>query len=331
MYCRAKQIARVSNRQLLEGSMNRLMTGLFAAGSLVAAGLCAGPALALPDIVFVNPNVGLDSSPCTPSSPCRTLAHAVTVVSDPGTIMIVSPGSLQEVVITTSLTINCPSRGCIIDGSTGLAGVEINAPGKSVGLNGVTVAGFGSGGYGILVDDVGRLALKGVTISDFQLGMFAHAGNIFVQDSVIQYSAERGAVFEAFSSNPVSAVFSRTRIHHSMAGIIADATAGGGSVSVVFTDGVIKFQSNNSVIANGNAAGATAQILIDRSDIGYSNGNCILANGATALVTLAKTMVTQCGTGLNPSAGGSIDTYQDNAVHFNAADGPAPAVSGGFR
>jgi hypothetical protein len=340
MYCRAKQIARVGNRQLLEGSMNRLTTGLVAVGSLVAAGLYAGPALALPNAVFVDPNTGLDSNPCTATSPCLTLAHAASVVNDPGTI-ILSPGRLLpgDFKITTSLTVICASRGCIIDGSASEAAVGIDALGKNVALIGLTLAGYGVGQTGIFVNNVNRLVVKGVGISDFYDGIYfspkdaSVGGHLFVQDSEIQNSGFHGVLIEPVFANPASAVFSRTRIHHSMAGIFAnsDATGTAGNVSVVFTDGVIQFQSNNSIIANGNAAGSSSLVLIDRSDIGYSNGNCILANAATALVTLTKTMVTQCATGLNPSAGGSIYTYQDNAIHFNATDGPAPTVAGGFR
>jgi hypothetical protein len=315
--------------------MNRLMTGLFAAGSLAAAGLYAGPALALPDTVFVDPNVGLDTNTCTATSPCLTLAHAQTVVADPGTIIILSSGNLAPVVITTSLTINCPSRACIIDvSSANENGIVISTFGKNVALNGLALNGNGIGGSGVGVAGVGRLKLKGVSISGFGYGINVNGtggtdSHLLVQDSEIQNSIARSVVISPSSSNSVSAVFSRTRIHHSMAGIVADATGGTGNVSVVFTDGVIKFQSNNSVIANGNAAGATAQILIDRSDIGYSNGNCILANGATALVALTKTMVTQCGTALNPLSGGQIFTYGDNAVDF--PNGPAPTPAGGLR
>jgi hypothetical protein len=94
---------------------------------------------------------------------------------------------------------------------------------------------------------------------------------------------------------------------------------------------MIAFTNNNAIIANGNAAGATASILIDRSDVSFSSGNCILANGATAAVTLTRTMVTQCGTALNPLSGGTIYSYGDNAINFNTSNGTAPTTGGGFR
>jgi hypothetical protein len=316
--------------------MNRLSTGLLALGSLVAAGLYAGPALALPDTVFVDPNIGLDTNPCTATSPCLTLSHAAAQVSDPGTIIILSSGSLASVTITTSLTISCPSRGCIIDNMGNIFGVLINAPGKSVNLNGVAVVASGSSLSGILVNDVGRLELKGVSISDFQSGLVVTpstgaTSHIFVQDSVIKNSTLRGVMIAPTASNSVSAVFTGTKVHHGNAGFFADASGGTGNVSLVIRDSVVAFTNNNAVLANGNAAGATVFVLIDRSDVSHSSGNCILANGATAQVALTKAMVTQCGTGLNPSSGGQIFTFGDNAVNFSTSNGTAPTTAGGFR
>jgi hypothetical protein len=316
--------------------MNRLMTGLVALGSLAAAGLSAGPALALPDTVFVDPNIGLDTNLCTETSPCLTLAHAATQVTDPGTIVILSSGSLAPVSITTNLAITCPSRACIIDGSGHYYGIQISAPGKTVNLTGVALEGYGAGVAGILVYDVDRLALDDVSISDFSYGIYfipstGADSHLFVQDSEISNSITRSVVLAPNSSNAVSAAFSRTRIHHSLAGIVADAVAGTGGVSVTFSDGVISFQTNNGVIADGNAAGAVASVLIDNSAITYSAGNCVMANGATAQVALTKTMVTQCNVALNPLSGGQIFTYGDNAVNFSTSNGTAPTTAGGFE
>jgi hypothetical protein len=316
--------------------MNRLSTRLLALGSLVAAGLHAGPALALQDIVFVDPNIGLDTNVCIETSPCLTLAHAATQVTDPGTIVILSSGSLAPFSITMGLAITCPSRGCIIDGSGSLYGLQIAAPGKSVSLTGVALEGYGAGAGGIVVNDVGALALDEVSVSNFSYGIYFVPGNganshLFVQDSVIQNSILKNVVIAPTSSNSVSAEFTGTRVHHANADFLADASGGSGNVSVTISDSVIAFANNNAVLANGNAAGATASIQIDGSNVSYSSGNCILANGATALVTLTKTMVTQCGTALNPLSGGQIFTYGDNEMNFSTSNGTAPTTAGGFR
>jgi hypothetical protein len=317
--------------------MNRLSTGLVAVGSVIAAGLYAGPALASPDVVFVDPNIGLDTQPCTETQPCRTLTKAQTVVADPGTIIILSSGTLAPVSIATSLTIACPGGGCIIDGSASQIAIGVVAPSKSVALHNLSLAGYDTGLEGIEVTEVSRLELKGVRISGFQFGIFfipgvaGAASHLFVQDSEIRNSSARNVVIAPISSNSVSAVFTGTKVHHANAGIVADASGGTGNVSLVIKNSDITFANNNAILANGNAAGATASVLIDGSEVSYSSGNCILANGATAQVALSKTMVTQCGTALNPLSGGQIFTYGDNAVNFNTSNGTAPTTAGGFR
>jgi hypothetical protein len=326
--------------------MNRLSTGLVAAGSLVAAGLCAGPALAAPDAVFVDPNVGLDGNPCTETSPCQTLAHAQTVVADPGTIIILSSGSLAPPSsIATSLTITCPGGGCIIDGSanfngSAMNGVTISAGStKSVALHNLSIGGYSTGLIGVSVTDVGRLELKGTSISGFGTGINFAPGtgvtsHLYVFNSEIRNSGTRNVVIAPTGSNSATAVFAGTKVHHANAGFVADATAAiVGGVSVVITDSVVAFTNNNAVLANGNGniAQPGVRILIDRSDVSYSGGNCILANGFTATVTLTKTMVTQCGTALNPLASGTIYSYGDNAINFNTSNGSAPSTGGGFH
>jgi hypothetical protein len=306
--------------------MKRLSIRLLALGSLVATGLCSGPALALPDTVYVDPNIGLDTNLCTETSPCLTLAHAATQVADPGTIVILSSGSLAPVSITTGLTIACPSRACIIDGTGAFYGIQIVAPGKAVSLNGLVLEGYGAGVGGIVVNDVDRLALNDVTISDFTYGIYFVPGNganshLFVKDSLIQNSILKNVVIAPTSSNSVSAEFTGTMVHHANAGIYADASGGSGNVSVTISDSVIAFANNNAVLANGNAAGATVSIQIDGSDVAYGSGNCILANGFTASVTLTKTMVTQCGAAINNFANATLYSYGDNAINFNTSLG----------
>jgi hypothetical protein len=310
---------------------------------VIAAGFYAGPVLAVaPDSVFVDPNVGLDGNPCTATSPCLTLQHAASVVGDPGTIIISSSGSLAPVTISTSLTISCPTGSCIIDGSANFNGgvamnaVTINAPGKGVGLNGVALGGYSTGLTGISVTDVGKLELKGTSISGFVTGInFAPStgtnSHLYSFNSEIRNSSARNVVIAPTGANAATAVFTGTKVHHANAGFVADATTGTGGVSVVITDSVVGFTNNNAVLVNGNAAnGAPARVLMDRSDVSYSSGNCILANGFTAQVFLTKSMVVQCGTAFNELSSGTIFTLGDNAVTFSSSMGTAPSTPGAF-
>jgi hypothetical protein len=326
--------------------MNTLVTRFIAVGSLVAAGLYAGPVLAAPDAVFVDPNLGLDGNPCTETQPCQTLAHAQTVVADPGTLVILSPGNVASPsTITTSLTITCPGGGCIIDGSanfnggTATNGVTISAAAnKSVALHNLSISGYSTGLTGVNVTDVGRLELKGVGISGFSVGInfapsTAASSHLFAISTEVRNSGTRSVVIAPTGANAATVVFTGSKVHHANAGFVADATTGTGGVSVVIADSVIGFMNNNSILANGNAnaAAAPARILIDRSDVSYSSGNCILANGFTATVALTKTMVTQCGTALNPLSSGTIYSYGDNSINFNNSNGTAPSTGGGFH
>jgi len=319
----------------------KLSTLAFAAFGATLASTLATPAFALPDVVFVDPNTGQDTNACTAAAPCLTLNHAQTAVNDPGTIIVVSSGTLSPVTITSGLTIACPGVVCLIDSSanfngSGTVAVTINAPNKSVSLNGVSISGFATGTTGIAVTDVTKVELKNTSISGEQNGIiFAPANgtnsHLYLMDSEVRNSSVRQIWIAPTGSNTASAEFTRSRVHHGAAGFIADATAGTGGVSVVISESTIGFANNNDVAALGNASGAGARVMIQNSTISHSSANCIWANNATAQIALSKTMVTQCTNALAQTGGGTIFTYGDNAIHFNSSDGSTPVTAGGFR
>jgi hypothetical protein len=100
-------------------------------GFTVLAGVT--PAGASPTNVFVSP-YGLDSNPCSASSPCLTLKHAYNTVATSGTINLA--GGTYKGVLTISKNVNIvgPSSDGSLDVNTatidalgGFDGIEVNS------------------------------------------------------------------------------------------------------------------------------------------------------------------------------------------------------------
>jgi hypothetical protein len=103
------------------------------------------------------------------TSPCRTITHALQVVSPGSTIDIIASGTYDSFTATNAITVQAdPGVTATIDVlpiPTGGTSITINAPGANVVLRGLTVTV--AGGDGIVINDAtgkGTVALEGLRI-----------------------------------------------------------------------------------------------------------------------------------------------------------------------
>jgi hypothetical protein len=309
-----------------------LLTALTVASSvLVQTSVQANPV----PVAYVDSVSGLDgnaSSGCIRTSPCKTITAALTVVTNPGIVVVTADSEFAPFTISTGVTITCPGVTCIVNSSGGLTGLTIAAGANdTVILRHFSVTGLGTGGTGILVNSVGKLELHDSRIGGNSVNLnFAPSSgqaHLYMYGSEISYATNQNIILAPTSSIPVSALISKSWIHHSAAGIKADATQGGGGVSVVVEDTKINFTGNQGVaaVANGSGcpsspSGPFARFIFTRSVVSFSSGTNLNANGCSAQMVLDNTLVTQASTGVTIQNGGNVVSDSTNAILFNSTN-----------
>jgi hypothetical protein len=133
----------------------------------LACPLFTAPAQAQRDRVFVA-SYGSDSNPCTFGSPCKTFQNAVNVVAAGGEVTAIDSAGFGPVIITQSVSITSPNG--VEAGIAAVAGgtaITINASGSFVSLHGLTLEGAGSGAYGIILQNAGKVDIADCVIRDY--------------------------------------------------------------------------------------------------------------------------------------------------------------------
>ena len=100
--------------------------------------------------VFVS-GTGNDANLCTNTSPCRSFAHAITVVNSGGEIIPLDSAGYGTVVIDRSVSISAPQgiyAGVTATGA-GTSGISVGADSLNIFLRGLTINGVGAD-YGVL-------------------------------------------------------------------------------------------------------------------------------------------------------------------------------------
>ena len=103
---------------------------LAAVALMFAAALPTTPAQAQNNRSFVSAQSGLDTNPCTRTSPCRTFAHALTQTNAGGEINTLDPGGYGSVTIDRAIS--------IVSG-LGEAGVLVPSGGTGIIINGLPI------------------------------------------------------------------------------------------------------------------------------------------------------------------------------------------------
>src|SRR5262249_48646138 len=157
----------------------------FVLANLLALGLAAAPAQAQLARSFVSAGTGNDANApnCSRTAPCRTFQTAHDNTLAQGEITVLDPGSYGAVTIAKNISIindGVGEAGILVSG--GNIGIDINAPGASVTLRGLTIKGIGFGGGGGIRFVAGTaLNVEGCTIRNLEgtnaIGISFQPGN----------------------------------------------------------------------------------------------------------------------------------------------------------
>jgi hypothetical protein len=301
---------------------------------IVSFGCFQSTANAAVPIAYVDSAAGLDSNvpACGRQAPCKTMATALSVITNPGLVVVVADSEFAPFTISAASSISCPGVACVVNSSGGATGITIAAGvNDTIILTGVAVSGFGSGGTGISVTSAGKVELNHASVSGNTTGVnfspsSGTSSHLFVQDSEVRFSSGLNLSVSPTNSVSATAVFTKSRIHHGRSGLVVDASAGGGGVSVVFEESMINFHNNNGVAivaagsgCPGSPAGPFARLIMTRSVVSYATTG-VNSIGCSAQAFLDNNTISQTTTGVAAQSNGTVTTTSNNAIGFNNVD-----------
>ena len=264
-------------------------------------------------ISFVS-NAGSDGNNCiTAATACLSLPGALSKTQDSGTVMCVDANYFGFITITQSVTIDCLAGG----GGGNLQGLKINAPGKTVRLRNLAVNGFGTNLTLMDIMAASNVYLENVIVAANGGGSFpgiidhrAGPAVLVVKNSSFVNIGGPGIVI-APSSGVIGVDLDNVTSAYNRYGL---AVGSGGRVMI-----------KNSTFTNNVTAGiegdAGSTISINTSQITF-NSTGIAAGGA---VTLATSAISSNTTAIS----GATQSFGNNQIVANSADGTAPTIISG--
>lgn len=273
--------------------------------------------------------VGDDANPCSRTAPCKTFAGAISKTAAGGEINVVDPGGFGAVTITKSISIIAqgPTAGVLVSGTNGiiinagandvvvLRGLDID--GTSTGLNGVRfIAGSALHIQNCIIRNFRGTAPDG---SGIQFIPSAGAAELYVTDSSISFngnSASNGGIqIKPTGSGSANVVLTRTSVENNGTGIITDASATSGQLTIMIRDSQTVGNTNAGLFST-KPGSASIRIMMDRSLAG-NNATGIVSDGSGSVVVITGSTISGNNVGLSATNGGSIISYVNNFVAAN--------------
>lgn len=274
--------------------------------------------------------VGDDANPCSRTAPCKTFAGAISKTAAGGEINVVDPGGFGAVTITKAISIIAqgPTAGVLVSGTNGivvnagandvvvLRGLDID--GTSTGLNGVRfLAGSALHIQNCIIRNFRGTAPDG---SGIQFIPSTGSAELYVTDSSISFngnSASNGGIqIKPTGSGSANVVLTRTSIENNGTGIITDASATSGQLTIMIRDSQSVGNTNAGLFSTKSGAVAAVRIMMDRSLAG-NNGTGVISDGGGSIVTITGSTISGNNVGLSATNSGSILTYVNNFVNSN--------------
>jgi hypothetical protein len=272
---------------------------------------------------FVS-GAGLDTNPCSLTSPCRTFTQAIAQTNAGGEVVVLTSAGYGPFTINKALTVEAPAgvyAGITVPPSGGLStgnGIDINAgPEDLVILRGLTVNNQGSGGSGVVFHTGNTVLIESCIINGFLNGAgvdFLSEGSLQVTDSIITFS---GSGIFVTSPGPGAAFvsISRVRLESNAHGLLAEDGAKVTARDCVSSTNNFGFQG----LSNGSAS------------LDLNIENCLVSNNFAAgiasvqkgtpqlTIRVSNSTVTGNTIGFD-NISGTFQSRGDNTVDGNITD-----------
>lgn len=272
--------------------------------------------------VFVSIH-GDDLNPCSNTSPCRSFAHAMTVVSSNGEILALDSGGFGPVTVTQSVAIVAPQgvEASITQGTGGLNGVNINVPGATVILRGLSIFGLGTANDGIFITAADFVLVQSCNVIGFAgnglVLALANPGVMAVSDSTFLGSTS-GIVTIGNSSGSAQFSIDHSRLEKNVIGLNAFQGSQGAIRNSVADD------NQTGLLAQTQGGGEISSLNVENCSVsGNQYGISSVGSTGFELVRVSNTMVANNTTqGLfSSNASAHLYTRANNTVEDNATDG----------
>jgi len=266
--------------------------------------------------------VGDDANPCSRTAPCKTFPGAISKTAAGGEIDCLDPGGFGTVTITKAITLDCNGWGSIL--SSGVNGIIISSAlpaGASVTIRNLSINGAVGGLSGIRwLASSGALHVENVQIFGFTTNGIdfenTASANLFVRNSQISDNPGGGILVKPSGGVLANVSVYQSKLDRNLFGLRVED---GGKATV--QDTIAQSNNGNGYLAVG--VSVASEINLVRSVAANTFTNGVATSGALATINVYYCAITDNGTGVNATAGGTIATTapSTNLVVGNGAPG----------
>lgn len=277
--------------------------------------------------VFVSAAQGDDGNICSVAAPCRSFAHAITVVSAGGEILVLDSGGYGPVTITQSVSIVSPLgvEGSITQTASNGNAILVNAPGHDVSLRGLSLFGGGTGEFGIYIVNATTVSVEQCSINAFgSVGIFFNVSalsTLTVSNCTIAHNLLFGIDTGASANNLAQFEIDHTHLEANVSGGLACYEGSRGIIRDSYVSG-----SQFGVSAqNEGVAGRTSILEVDSCTLTFNTVYAVQAannGGAFAVIRVSNSVVSLNQTAINAlDANAHVYTRLNNTMANNGSDG----------
>ena len=303
------------------------------AAAVILSLACALPAQATNTRTWVS-GTGVDQASCGPiASPCRTMQFAHDNTSPGGEIDIKDSAGYGSVIINRAITI-------LANGTIGglLAGTGVNAvtvvagANDAVVLQGLTIEGSGLGQNGVVFNSGRSLTIINCTIQNF-VGSGSTGNGVAVQSpgpaAALVTIADTSIIGNASAAIRLappggtaasqSLVVSHVVAVRNATGISVDTSAATMSGYVgLDVSGFSAFHGANGILIPAGPANVMARL--DAVTLQEQSGNGLSVGGTMTTVSIGRSVISDCFTGVQISSSASVASFGDNRINGNTSD-----------
>jgi hypothetical protein len=267
--------------------------------------------------------VGDDVNPCSRTAPCKTFAGAISKTADGGEIDCLDPGGFGVVTITKGITIDGTTGGgfgSILAAGTNGVIVNETTNTKYIALRNLSINGATTGFDGVRFLAGKHLHVEGCTIAGFKGNGLNSDGievalttnssqQLTVLDTIIRENSGDG-IRLGNTAGTVNVYLDNVRSERNIGvGLRAGSTAVAQVRNCVFSF---------NTAANLRVENAGSSANIENSFFQGSPADGIIATAGN--VRLRGSHITNNGVSGVNCAGGTISSFQDNAISGNATN-----------
>ncbi len=272
--------------------------------ALSAAWLCANPAHAQLNRTAVS-LTGIDADNCSPATPCRTFARAMSQTNSGGEIIVRDSAGYGPFTINKSVTVQAaPGVYAGITATSGNAITISLGPSGKVVLRGLTLEGLGTGARGI--DGFGGVVhIENCVVNGFDFGIVVGGYTATINDSVVRNNRTIGIIVANAGNR---AILEHVQVKNNVTwGVVVQDSARGTIRNSVVTGHTI-----------GLAAIASGVLNIENTASSHNTTGVAADSGGT--IRASNTFVTDnSSSGLRKDVG-TFDSWGNNKVRGNLLD-----------